>query len=205
MSFRKTRKYKEKPVIFAFGHIMLPLVAILALGLLVLGVRLLFVSPGSQVLYPETTEYEVPESVAVTEPSRITETSQIVAVPVRNGEGDTGTAEPVAVPPAPGPTDDQPSTQPVTAQKTPIAAPSGQAAKGSWIVQIGAFTLRDSAEGLARDAREKSYEAFVVQAEVGGKTYYRVRIPAGAQKADADNLARELASKGYPTLVTRQD
>ncbi len=48
MSFRKTRKFKEKPVVFAFGHIMLPLVAILALGLLVLGVRLLFVTRGAR-------------------------------------------------------------------------------------------------------------------------------------------------------------
>ncbi len=204
MSFRKTRKFKEKPVVFAFGHIMLPLVAILALGLLVLGVRLLFVTPGSQVSYPETTEKEIPESIAATEPSQVGDTAKVVAVPVRNGEGDTGTAETVATATAQV-TVEKPTSPPASPPKEQTTAPSGPAARGSWIVQIGAFTLRDSAENLARDAREKNYEAFVVQAEVGGKTYYRVRIPAGTQKADADNLARELASKGYPTLVTRQD
>lgn len=208
MSIRKTRKFKEKPTILAFGHIMLPLVGILALGLLVLGVRLLFVTPGSNVTYPESSTQTMPEpeaSVPDNPPSMPDETSsgQIVAVPVNDGQetviGPTASTqtEPKAplkaVPPA---------AQPVVAQKP---AASIAVSSGVWVVQIGAFTTRDAAEILARDAREKKYEAFVVKAEVGGKTYFRVRIGAGAQRSDAEILASDLAAKGYPTLIARQE
>ncbi|HOG14286.1 MAG TPA: SPOR domain-containing protein [Synergistales bacterium] len=198
MSFRKNRKFKEKPAVFAFGHIMLPLVAILAIGLLILGVRLLFVSPGGQVSSPDVIEYPEEESQAaqvITEPG---DGPQVVAVPSTGG--DEPTATPEAVPAVPA-AEETPPTQPETETK---AAPA-QASRGSWVVQIGAFSLKESAETLAREVRDKNFNAYVARAEVGGKTYYRVRIPAGDQKAEADNLARDLASKGYPTLVTRQE
>lgn len=198
MSFRKNRKFKEKPAVFAFGHIMLPLVAILAIGLLILGVRLLFVSPGGQVSSPDVIEYpeeESPAAQVITEPG---DGPQVVAVPSTGG--DEPTATPEAVPAVPA-AEETPPTQPETETK---AVPA-QASRGSWVVQIGAFSLKESAETLAREVRDKNFNAYVARAEVGGKTYYRVRIPAGDQKAEADNLARDLASKGYPTLVTRQE
>jgi cell division septation protein DedD len=199
VSFRRNRKFKEKPAVFAFGHIMLPLVAILAVGLLILGVRLLFVSPDSPVSYPENLEYhevETPSTAVTAEPAA---NSQVVAVPAPGGdepaaESGTAQAEPVAEGAAP--------TRPEVETKTP--APT-QALRGSWIVQIGAFSLKESAETLVREVRNKNFNAYVTRAEVGGKTYYRVRVPAGDQKVEADNIARELASKGYPTLVTRQE
>jgi len=200
VSFRKNRKFKEKPAVFAFGHIMLPLVAVLALGLLVLGVRLLFVSPESQVSYPETPEYPGAETETPPVVAKTTGETQVVAVPVPDGDGSS--SEPKAIPATPPAEDNGPAAKP--AEETRPAEPT-VASRGSWIVQIGAFTLKDSAETLAREARNKNYNAFVVQAVVGGKTYYRVRIPAGDQKVEADSLARELASKGYPTLVTRQE
>ncbi|HAK41401.1 MAG TPA: SPOR domain-containing protein [Synergistales bacterium] len=199
MSFRKNRKFKEKPTVFAFGHIMLPLVAVLALGLLVLGVRLLFVSPESQVSYPETPEYPGTETETPPVVAQTSGETKVVAVPVPNGDGPS--SEPKATPSAPS-VEETGSAKP--SEETRPSEPT-VASRGSWIVQIGAFTLKDSAETLARDARSKNYNAFVVQAVVGGKTYYRVRIPAGEQKANADSLARELASKGYPTLVMRQE
>ncbi|HDQ92749.1 MAG TPA: hypothetical protein ENN89_01355, partial [Synergistetes bacterium] len=93
MSFRKTRKFKEKPAIFAFGHIMLPLVGILALGLLVLGVRLLFVNPGGQVSYPEPSRPQVIQADPQPEPITPVTDQQpsIVAVPVVE-DSDSGVA-----------------------------------------------------------------------------------------------------------------
>ncbi len=208
MSIRKTRKFKEKPTILAFGHIMLPLVGILALGLLVLGVRLLFVTPGSDVTYPEPSTQAMPEpdtSVPDNPPVPQGETSpgQIVAVPVEDGQ--ESAVKPAASiqpePKAPNKTE-PPATHPSAPQKpvTSVAVSSGV-----WVVQIGAFTTRDAAETLAQDARGKKYEAFVVKAEVGGKTYFRVRIGAGAQRSDAETLAGDLSAKGYPTLIARQE
>ena len=100
MSFRKNRKFKEKPAVFAFGHIMLPLVAILAIGLLILGVRLLFVSPGGQVSSPDVIEYPEEESQAaqvITEPD---DGPQVVAVPSTGGDEPTATPEAVPAVPA---------------------------------------------------------------------------------------------------------
>lgn len=101
MSFRKNRKFKEKPAVFAFGHIMLPLVAVLALGLLVLGVRLLFVSPESQVSYPETPEYPGAETETPPVVAKTTGETQVVAVPVPDGDGPS--SEPKAIPATPPP------------------------------------------------------------------------------------------------------
>ncbi|HON33828.1 MAG: SPOR domain-containing protein [Thermovirgaceae bacterium] len=199
MSFRRNRKFKEKPAVFAFGHIMLPLVAILAIGLLILGVRLLFVSPGGQVSYPDTVEYPEAESQAPTVIAEPGDGPQVVAVPSTGG--DEPTATPGAVPAVPA-AEEAPTTLPEAETKAEVPV---QASRGSWVVQIGAFSLKESAETLAHEVRGKNFNAYVTRAEVGGKTYYRVRVPAGDQKAEADTLARDLASKGYPTLVTRQE
>ena len=94
MSFRRNRKFKEKPAVFAFGHIMLPLVAILAIGLLILGVRLLFVSPGGQVSYPDTVEYPEAESQAPTVIAEPGDGPQVVAVPSTGGDEPTATPGP---------------------------------------------------------------------------------------------------------------
>ncbi|NLO56329.1 MAG: SPOR domain-containing protein [Thermovirga sp.] len=201
MSFRRNRKFKEKPAVFAFGHIMLPLVAILAVGLLILGVRLLFMPPESPVSYPENLEYHEGETPSMSLTAEPVDNSQVVAVPAPGGdepvtESGTAQAEPAAEGAAPT------STRTGTETKIPMPA---QASRGSWVVQIGAFSLKESAETLVGEVRDKNFNAYVTRAEVGGKTYYRVRVPAGDQKVEADNLARELASKGYPTLVTKQE
>ncbi|MDO9508052.1 MAG: SPOR domain-containing protein [Thermovirgaceae bacterium] len=207
MSIRKTRRFKEKPTIFAFGHIMLPLVGVLALGLLVLGVRLLFVTPGNQVTYPESPGQTEPEQTdnnpAPALPQEQADPAQIVAVPVDENQEPGGGSSPAVQKEPKAAAKTEPAISPQsTVQKS---LPSAPVSSGAWVVQIGAFTTKDSAEILAREARGKSYEAFVFKAEVGGKTYYRVRIGAGSQRSDAEKLAGDLASKGYPTLVAHQE
>jgi len=204
MNIRKTRKFKEKPTILPFGHIMLPLVGLLALGLLVLGIRLLFVTPGSKVQYPESSAQTVSEPVSDIPNDPVVENEisqgQVVAVPVRD-EQETTVNPPASIQATPKvtPQKDTPAVKQIASKKAvPLSS-------GVWVVQIGAFITKDSAEALARDARGKGYEAFVVKAEVGGKTYFRVRIGTGKQRSDAENLASDLAGKGYPTLLARQE
>jgi len=207
LNIRKTRKFKEKPAIFAFGHIMLPLVGILALGLLILGVRLLFITPGSSVTYPDSSGVsdagpdaidQAPVSVVAEEP----QSGEVVAVPVQEGQA-MEAVSPVSPKNAPKTTPKTDTSTRASSEKQPL--PSVPVSSGIWAVQIGAFTTKDAAEALASDATSKNYQAFVVKAEVGGKTYYRVRIGAGAQRSDAEKLAADLAEKGYPTLVARQE
>lgn len=206
MTFRKNRKFKEKPTIFAFGHIMLPLVGILALGLLVLGIRLLFVTPESNITYQEipepTSTAKIPDPV-LPETLEKTKPDTIIAIPVQEDPEADGTTvkgdkkDPQEVPKSVA----EPTPNEVI-QKT---GPSASVQTGVWVVQIGAFTLKDSADSLALEVRGKNFEPFVSRAEVGGKTYYRVRISAGSERSDAEALAKDLASKGYPTLVTRHE
>ena len=208
MNIRKTRKFKEKPTILAFGHIMLPLVGLLALGLLVLGIRLLFVTPGSKVSYPEpSSQTSLEPATDINDEPNVQENEplpgEIVAVPVQEGP-ETIVNQPVAdqTTASAKPKTDLP---PVKQPKAEKPLPSISVSSGVWVVQIGAFTTRDSAEALVRDVRGKKYEAFIVKAEVGGKTYFRVRIGAGSKRSDAESLAGDLAAKGYATLVARQE
>lgn len=210
MNIRKTRKFKEKPTILAFGHIMLPLVGLLALGLLILGIRLLFVTPGSEVSYPEPsiqTSLDPAPDIANETTTQQNEPlpAEIVAVPVPVQDGQEAVVDqPVADNTAPSaePKKDIPPVKKPTSEK-PL--PPVSVSSGIWVVQIGAFTAKDSAEALVREVRGKKYEAVITKAEVGGKTYFRVRIGAGTQRSDAERLAKELAAKGYATLVTRQE
>ncbi|MEA3507832.1 MAG: hypothetical protein U9R40_02790, partial [Synergistota bacterium] len=67
MGIRRSRKYKEKRTMFAFGHLMLPLAGILAIGLLVLGVKLLFMTPKEEMSYPDAPAVE--QDAGVTAPA----------------------------------------------------------------------------------------------------------------------------------------
>ncbi|MGC9490118.1 MAG: SPOR domain-containing protein [Thermovirgaceae bacterium] len=100
--------------------------------------------------------------------------------------------------------EEQPSQETVKTgqQETPASSPPSE---GFWGVQIGAFTVRESAENLASEVRKKGHEAFVIPAEVGGKQYYRVRVKAGDNRKAAEQLEKALASEGYPTLVAYQE
>ena len=62
VSSRKSRNYKEKRPMFAFGQLVLPIAAILALGLLFTGIKLFFFAPPS-TRGPEPVEY-VPQSAS---------------------------------------------------------------------------------------------------------------------------------------------
>jgi cell division protein FtsN len=225
---RRGRKFKERRSIFSFGHVMLPLVGLLALGLLILGVRLLFFQSPEEF---SMADYQAEESVTEREPL-LEETKPsvkeiprddiqskpVVAIPVEITDEETTDAK-TGRPPAKEETKQatsvtagkQPSQETVKAgqqetQKVQQATPASSApSSGFWGVQIGAFTVRESAENLASEVREKGHEAFVIPAEVGGKQYYRVRVKAGDNRKAAEQLEKALASEGYPTLVAYQE
>ncbi|HHV52175.1 MAG TPA: SPOR domain-containing protein, partial [Synergistaceae bacterium] len=49
---------------------------------------------------------------------------------------------------------------------------------------------------------EKGYSGLIAQTEVSGKTYFRVRVPAGNSREEANALENKLKGDGFPTLVT---
>ncbi|MGC9371865.1 MAG: SPOR domain-containing protein [Thermovirgaceae bacterium] len=225
---RRGRKFKERRSIFSFGHIMLPLVGLLALGLLILGVRLLFFQSPEEF---SMGNYQAEESVTEREPLQEgtkppvqetaedeTQSKQVVAVPVEIADEekeDTKTGvtsakeeekQATAVTVEKQPSQETVKTGQQKTEKTqePTSA-SSLPSSGFWGVQVGAFTVRESAENLASEVRQKGHEAFVIPAEVGGKQYYRVRVKAGDNRKAAEQLEKTLASEGYPTLVAYQE
>ena len=74
----------------------------------------------------------------------------------------------------------------------------------SWVVQVASLGSPDAAKGLQDRLRAKGYTAFVEQATVNGKRYYRVRVGPEVERARADNLAAELQREtGNKPLVQR--
>jgi cell division septation protein DedD len=79
-----------------------------------------------------------------------------------------------------------------SATSEPEASPD--AAK-KWSVQIAAVPSKDIADALMQRLKANGYSGYVVQAEVKGQTYHRVRVGRFATRAEAesarDSLARE--------------
>jgi cell division septation protein DedD len=92
------------------------------------------------------------------------------------------------------------------AAPTPVAAPetqtvaSDQPAKrelpaNGWSVQAMATTDKQLANDWLQKLKAKGYQAFVVNADINGQTWHRVRIGAFETRQDAENLRLALKSK----------
>jgi DedD protein len=67
-----------------------------------------------------------------------------------------------------------------------------------WSVQISAAPAKDIAEALAERLTTSGYESYVVQAEVNGQTYFRVRVGHVADHEEAESLRQSLTrEQGY--------
>lgn len=233
MSLRESRRMKERRMIIPFGDIMLPVIGLVAVGLLIVGTKLFFFSDdrgGPRYVPTQQAEMrqerESPPSSPITKTEEIAEKSPgVLAVPLGAPEKTTVAApapaqkkepiqkkEPVS---QPKPTDTpvkkapQPKAVPVTEPKktttvqtkaSPSPTPSAQS---TWGVQIGSFSTSDGAETVSAEAKKKGYSTLITSAEVNGKTFYRVTVPAGMNKSDADGLSRKLEKDGFPVLPVR--
>jgi len=218
VNIRRGRNFKKKKPFFSFGYFLLPMLGLLALGFLILGVRLLFFQPHNEYEPIESLE----DSVVVVEQPKENPTTQEA---LNNGheegyeEEKIITAVPVKVP-SYKETEDansklaQKSTEEdVTrhGQSQSSASNNEERAKAEtfypstqgafWSVQVGAFTKKVSAENLARELQKAGYDVFIVSAEVGGKKYHRVRVKAGDTKQEAQKVAGKLSAAGYPTFI----
>jgi cell division septation protein DedD len=90
-----------------------------------------------------------------------------------------------------------PAAVPTAAAATPVplAAPP-PATKGSWAVQVGAFSSSASAHKLVTDLGQSGFKAYVAPLNRSGKTLYRVRVGPAPSKPDAEKLAARLKSRG---------
>lgn len=69
-----------------------------------------------------------------------------------------------------------------------------------WL-QVGAYTVQESAYALKRRLEASFKEVAVSRFETGTAVFFRVRVRAAA--AEAEGTARRLAAEGYPVIVVR--
>jgi cell division protein FtsN len=193
---------------------MLPLVGIVALGLLIVGVKLFFLPGKSSETSTISSEQQVvsgkqPTGVSPEEknsgetpgwektgeiPSVFTTPGSMqIAVPV-------GKKDPVMAAPQ-KPREENPL--PPKPSNPPASSPGVAPARGAWGVQVGAFTQQGQAASLMQELQKTEKNVLITTGVVNGKTYYRVRVVGGRSRAEAEQLEKELRRKGYPTLVVQ--
>lgn len=211
MSTRESRKHKERRSVIPFGDIMLPVIGLVAVGILIVGVKLFFLSgerykpytplPIQQdITKPSGTPVAAP-FIKPAEPQRERSSEKLLAVPVIPGASkrdDAGGESPIASPPIAKPAEPiRPANARPSAPATQLSAPGNS----RWGVQIGSFTARQSAETVQQQAKRAGFSAIVSTAQVKGRVYFRVTVPAGNARADAVTLSQRLTKAGFPVFV----
>jgi cell division septation protein DedD len=87
----------------------------------------------------------------------------------------------------------------IQAKRGPIthSAESANLSK-KWSVQISAAPAKDIADTLIRQLKAKGYDGYMVQVEVKGQTYYRVRVGHFDTREQAESVRQSLESQeGY--------
>lgn len=206
MSIRESRRHKERRSVIPFGDIMLPVIGLVAVGLLIVGVKLFFLSgdrykPYTQLPIHQEEESTPSPSVATPQiplghPEKEGAADAVLAVPVTPG-GSRGDGVKVETPAAPTPAVKPKSPSRPPEVKRPVPVPSNS----SWGVQIGSFTARRSAETVQQQAERAGFRASILVGKVRGKTYYRVTVPAGNTRAEAVSLSQRLTKSGFPVFV----
>ncbi|MDR1021138.1 MAG: SPOR domain-containing protein [Synergistaceae bacterium] len=217
---RRSRNYKEKNSMFAFGHFALPIAALVAVGLLFVGIKLFFLTPsdrgeGFEVpiegpldpvsqAAPDEEFTDEPQSLAVT--AALIETQpEIPAMPSVGPITDTpGQSTPAATqaprtPARPAAPAQKKPVAPNRPARTPPPAPSGSA----WAVQVGAFSKESGASEVLNEMKKMGYSASISKSDASGATFHRVRVAAGRSREEAQRVASALEKKGYPVLVVQ--
>jgi cell division septation protein DedD len=218
---RRSRNYKEKNSMFAFGHFALPIAALIAVGLLFVGIKLFFLtSSDSQpeveisVIEPDPQPNGMDGEFAETSPEpdiyavsqeSVPEVSQIVVVtPPEPIVGPIGTKDNAASATRQQPTNTgnaaRPAKRPQPARNPQRPATQGASGTG-WAVQVGAFSKAEGANTVLDQVKKQGYSASISKTETSGSTFHRVRVAAGKSREEAQRLAVELEKKGYPVLV----
>jgi DedD protein len=89
---------------------------------------------------------------------------------------------------------------PAVSAPPPRGAPDGMP---SWVTQVASLGSAASAEQMAEKLRGQGYSAFVEQANVGGRLYYRVRVGPELDRASAERTADKLSREYDKPFVQR--
>ncbi len=104
--------------------------------------------------------------------------------------------QPTPEQPTPEPAKPAATPAPVAAAKPAPSVPSGPAASGTgFAVQLGAFAKAEDANALRDKVRAAGFSAFVEQVRTDKGALNRVRVGPVANRADAEQLRAQVASK----------
>lgn len=79
----------------------------------------------------------------------------------------------------------------VTKTAEPLPKKTGE----RWIFQVASLSTRAKADAMADTLKSKGFPAFVEEARVNGKTYFRVRVGPRSERSEIDALAAEVRDK----------
>ena len=110
----------------------------------------------------------------------------------------------------------QASSNAITAEQAPLSPVSKRISNADtastvdsshkWSVQISAAPSKDIAENLLERLKTNGHEGYIVQAEVKGQTYYRVRVGHFAAQGEADSLRQLLTrEEGFGDAFLARD
>ncbi len=103
------------------------------------------------------------------------------------------------------PTETKPADiKPAAPPKVADAKPASEAPKGSYLLQVGSFQANSDAESRKVKLALAGFEAKVVQAEVDGKTVFRVRTGPYKDFDDMNKARSKLTESGFDVSIARQ-
>jgi len=76
--------------------------------------------------------------------------------------------------------------------------------QGEYAVQVGSFTERSRAEGVLAEYQASGQSGEIRQADVSGKTYYRVWLGPFATNSEASAYANQLQAQGKQAIVVKR-
>jgi cell division septation protein DedD len=149
-------------------------------------------SPANSSIVPPQQQSAVsviPEAEASAKVS--TEQSKI-ADKIETASSSTGatTAPKAAKEPIPQPANEATASSEVK-NPSPRAAPNSER-PNKWTVQVRATLDRADATGAVKRLKARGYDAFVAEAEIKGKIWYRVRVGNFATQPQAETLQKQL-------------
>jgi DedD protein len=100
--------------------------------------------------------------------------------------------EPIASAPPPEP---QAAPEPVPPPPQPPKRDAASAALSGWVIQVAALAEASRAAEVERDLRAKGFPAFVEEAVVNGKTYFRVRVGPEIDRKKIEAMAASVQAK----------
>jgi DedD protein len=149
---------------------------------------------GEPILIPDAPEVDVTD----------VEDEQELAPLLPEPETASGAATEPAPLPVPSPpiesadraADAGPEPSPVAPDRAPSPAASGPKpvppGAAAWVVQVASVTAQGPARKLRDELRGKGYAAFIEEAMVNGKRYYRIRVGPETDRGTADGVANRI-------------